>query len=49
MATHDLFRAQDTGSQLGIMKQGKLLENFSTQDLSLTELEKLYLNQMRDS
>ncbi len=46
MATHDLFRAQDTGSHIGIMKEGQLLENMSTSEVNLTELEKLYLHHM---
>ena len=46
MATHDLFRAQDTGSHIGIMKKGQLLENFLAAELSLQALEKRYLELM---
>lgn len=49
MATHDLFRAQDTGSHIGIMKEGRLVENFATKEMSLSELEKIYLNHTRDA
>lgn len=46
MATHDLFRAKDTGTHIGIMKAGDLLENVSTDSISHNELEELYLNQI---
>ena len=46
MATHDLFRAQDTGSHIGIMKRGQLLESFLTSEVSLPLLEKRYLSLM---
>ncbi|MCG8330749.1 MAG: ATP-binding cassette domain-containing protein [Chitinophagales bacterium] len=46
MTTHDLFRAQVTGSHIGIMKEGRLLEKFSSKKVSLSELEKTYLNHM---
>ena len=46
MTTHDLFRAQDTGSHIGIMKEGRLLEKFSSKKVSLPELEKTYLYHM---
>ena len=43
MATHDLFRAKETGTHIGIMKTGKLVEQRSTSALSHSELEELYL------
>lgn len=46
MATHDLFRAKETGTDIGIMKSGKLVEQLSTQDIAHSELEKLYLHHM---
>jgi len=46
MATHDLFRAKDTGTHIGIMKEGELLESFATADVSFKELEELYLKHM---
>jgi len=47
MATHDLFRAREVATQVGIMKQGKLVVTLSTEQLSHTDLEKLYLEHMR--
>ncbi len=46
MATHDLFRAKDTGTHIGIMKQGELLEQFPTSEVSFHDLENLYLKHM---
>ncbi len=43
MATHDLFRAKATGTHIGIMKQGNLVKSFSVSEVSLAELEKVYL------
>jgi ABC-2 type transport system ATP-binding protein len=44
--THDLFHAKRTGTRIGIMKQGRLVANLSSQDLSHTDLETLYLQHM---
>ncbi|UOQ75011.1 AAA family ATPase [Hymenobacter cellulosilyticus] len=46
MATHDLFRAKDTGTHIGIMRQGHLLESFPATDVSYEDLEQLYLQHM---
>ncbi len=46
MATHDLFRAKDTGTHIGIMKEGVLIEQFKSEDVSFQDLEKLYLQLM---
>jgi ABC-2 type transport system ATP-binding protein len=48
MATHDLFRSKDTGTHIGIMRQGRLLENFAATDVSYDSLEKLYLEHMHN-
>lgn len=47
MATHDLFRAKETGTHVGIMKAGKLIHNMKSDEISLIELEKLYLETMK--
>ena len=46
MATHDLFRAKETGTDIGIMKSGKLVEQLSTEEINHSGLEKLYLKHM---
>lgn len=46
MATHDLFRAKEVSTHIGIMRSG-LLENHSeTSNLSLKQLEEIYLDIM---
>jgi len=46
MATHDLFRAKETGTHIGIMKEGQLVEQLTTQEIDHSDLEKLYLQHM---
>jgi ABC-2 type transport system ATP-binding protein len=46
MATHDLFRAKEAGTHIGIMKQGALVEQLTTDQINHTDLEKLYLKHM---
>ncbi|MFK7957436.1 MAG: ABC transporter ATP-binding protein [Lysobacterales bacterium] len=48
MATHDVFRATEVGSHIGIMKHGQLVEHFAANENSHTDTEQLYLNHMRD-
>jgi ABC-2 type transport system ATP-binding protein len=48
MATHDLFRAKESGTRVGIMKHGRLVEVLDTAALSHTDLEQIYLRHMRD-
>ncbi|MDF0717475.1 ATP-binding cassette domain-containing protein [Muricauda sp. 334s03] len=46
MATHDLFRAKEVATHIGIMKNGKLRQQFVAEDISLPQLEKAYLDTM---
>ena len=48
MATHDLFRAKKSGTRVGIMKHGKLLEVLDTSQLGHRDLEQIYLQHMHD-
>ena len=48
MATHDLFRAKESGTRVGIMKHGRLVEVLDTAALSHTDLEQVYLRHMHD-
>jgi ABC-2 type transport system ATP-binding protein len=43
MATHDIFNAVNVGTRIGIMKQGELVCNVYTSDITATELQQLYL------
>lgn len=47
MVTHDLFHAKETGTRVGIMKAGRLVETLGTAELGHADLEKLYLEHMR--
>lgn len=47
MATHDLFRAKESGTRVGIMKSGRLLAQMRTDELSHSDLEAIYLEHMR--
>lgn len=46
MATHDLFRAKEAGTRVGIMKQGKLVRTLTTAEIGHADLERIYLEHM---
>ncbi|MEM8762959.1 MAG: ATP-binding cassette domain-containing protein [Bacteroidota bacterium] len=46
MATHDLFRAKEVATHIGIMKDGQLKQQLVASEVSLQELEKAYLETM---
>ncbi len=46
MATHDLFRAKETGTRIGIMREGRLMQQLSTVEVSHADLERIYLEHM---
>lgn len=48
MATHDIFRAKEVGTRVGIMKGGELVKTLHTNDIAHSALEKLYLDFMHD-
>ena len=48
MATHDLFRAKETGTRVGIMRHGTLTAELDTDDLGHADLEQVYLEHMRE-
>ncbi|MBO0952553.1 ABC transporter ATP-binding protein [Fibrella forsythiae] len=43
MATHDIFRAREVGTRIGIMRAGHLVESLEARDLTANELEAIYL------
>lgn len=47
MATHDLFRAKESGTHIGIMKSGELVHVLKSEEITLLELEELYLHTMK--
>lgn len=43
MTTHDIFRAKEIGTRIGIMREGKLVETLAADELTANELEAIYL------
>lgn len=43
MATHDIFNAVSVATNIGIMKQGELVQHLPSRDFSASELQELYL------
>jgi len=48
MATHDLFRAKETGTKVGIMKHGRLVAEMTTEEIGHSDLEKIYLEHIKN-
>lgn len=46
MATHDLFRAKETGTRIGIMREGVLVRELNAGEVSHVDLERIYLEHM---
>lgn len=48
MATHDVFRAKEIGTRIGIMKAGRLVDTLDAASLDAGEIERIYLTHMHD-
>lgn len=48
MATHDLFRAKEDATRIGIMKHGVLVDQIAPADVSHADVERVYLKHMHD-
>jgi ABC-2 type transport system ATP-binding protein len=48
MTTHDLFRAKETGTSVGIMKHGRMVAKMATEEIGHADLERIYLQHMHD-
>ncbi|MGH9381316.1 MAG: ABC transporter ATP-binding protein [Thermoanaerobaculia bacterium] len=46
MATHDLFRAREVARRVGILREGRLVQELETSGVSHTDLERIYLEQV---
>jgi ABC-2 type transport system ATP-binding protein len=46
MASHDIFRVREVCHRIGIIKQGALVKELRSEEVSANELEQLYLNYM---
>jgi len=49
LATHDVFRAKEIGTRIGIMKGGHLIDVLDATRLGASEIEAIYLEHMQDS
>ena len=47
MASHDLFRVRETCDKIGILKQGCLIKEMLSKEVTSNELENIYLNFMQ--
>ena len=48
MASHDIFRVRETCHKIGILKNGSLVKEMFSKDISSRELESLYLDYMKN-
>jgi ABC-2 type transport system ATP-binding protein len=48
MASHDIFRVRETCHKIGILKNGSLVKEMNSNDVSSIELESLYLDYMKN-
>tara|TARA_B100001142_G_scaffold234610_1_gene232974 strand:- start:273 stop:968 length:696 start_codon:yes stop_codon:yes gene_type:complete len=48
MASHDIFRVRETCHKIGILKNGSLVKEMYSKDISSRELESLYLDYMKN-
>ena len=48
MASHDIFRVRETCDKIGILKQGRLVKEMFSKDVTSLELESIYLEYMKN-
>lgn len=48
IATHDIFRAKECASRIGIMRGGRMVEIIEAGDVDAREIERIYLNHMHE-
>ncbi len=48
MTTHDIFRAKDVATRIGIMRAGRLVEMLDAADVDARDIERIYLRHMQD-
>lgn len=48
MASHDIFRIREVCHRIGILKNGELVKELRTEEVSANELEKIYLEYMQN-
>ena len=48
MASHDIFRIRETCNRIGILKNGELVKEMDTSNVTTKELENIYIEYMKD-
>jgi len=48
MASHDIFRIRETCDRIGILKNGELVKEVDTDNVSTKKLENIYIEYMKD-
>ena len=48
MASHDIFRVRETCDRIGILRNGSLIDQMDTANVTTNELEKIYIEYMRN-
>ena len=48
MATHDIFRAKECATKIGIMRAGELVEIIDAASVDAAQIERIYLNHMHE-
>lgn len=48
MATHDIFRAKECATKIGIMRAGKLVELIDAASVDAAQIERIYLSHMHE-
>jgi ABC-2 type transport system ATP-binding protein len=48
IASHDIFRVREVCHHIGILKNGELVKELSSEEVSANELEKIYLEYMQN-
>ena len=48
MASHDIFRVRETCDRIGILRSGNLIDQMDTANVTTNELEKIYIEYMRN-
>ena len=48
IATHDIFRAKECASRIGIMRAGRLVELIDTPSVDASQIERIYLDHMHE-
>ena len=48
MASHDVFRVREVCNRIGILKNGELVKELNSKDVSAKELENMYLKYMQN-